>query len=119
VGHPERAIDYLYRSKHLVTVAAKALVNAYYGTPARYSYFNSCSNGGRQALMEAQRYPDDYDGFVVGAPWNYQSHSNAGFVWNAQALGAAGAAIPAAKLPAINNAVLAACDAADGLTDGV
>jgi feruloyl esterase len=119
VGHPERAVDYLYRSKHLVTVAAKGLIKAYYGKPASYSYFNSCSNGGRQALQEAQLYPDDYDGFVVGAPWNYQSHSNAGFVWNAQALSAPGAAIPPAKLPSINAAVLAACDATDGLVDGV
>jgi hypothetical protein len=119
VGHPQRAIDYLYRSKHLVTVAAKGLIQAFYGKPPSYSYFNSCSNGGRQALQEAQLYPDDYDGFVVGAPWNHQSHSNAGFVWNAQALSAPGAAIPPAKLPAINNAVLAACDATDGLIDRV
>ena len=117
VGHPQKAIDYLYRSKHLVTVAAKGLIKAYYGHPASHSYFNSCSNGGRQALLEIQRFPDDYDGFVVGAPWNFQSHSNAGFVWNAQALTAAG--IAAAKLPAINKAVLDACDANDGLVDGV
>jgi hypothetical protein len=119
IGHPERATDYLYRAKHLVTVAAKGLTRAHYGRPPSYSYFNSCSNGGRQALMEAQRYPDDYDGYVVGAPWNFQSHSNAGFVWNAQALTAPGAGIPAAKLPAINAAALAACDAKDGLVDGV
>lgn len=119
VGQPEKANDYLYRAKHLVTVAAKGLIERYYGTPPRYSYFNSCSNGGRQALIEAQRYPDDYDGYVVGAPWNYQSHSNAGFVWNAQALSRPGAAISPAKLPAINAAVLDACDAKDGLTDGV
>jgi feruloyl esterase len=67
--------------------------------------------------MEIQRFPDDYDGYVVGAPWNFQSHSNAGFVWNAQAINAA--PIPAAKLPAITAAVLAACDANDGLVDGV
>jgi feruloyl esterase len=119
IGHPERAVDYLYRSKHLVTLAAKALVAAYYGQAPTRSYFNSCSNGGRQGLMEAQRYPDDYDGYVVGAPWNFQSHSNAGFVWDAQALTAPGAAISAAKLPAITAAVLAACDANDGLVDGV
>ncbi len=119
VGHPERIVDYLYRAKHLVTVAAKGLVKAYYGRPATHSYFNSCSNGGRQGLMEAQRFPEDYDGIVVGAPWNFQSHSNAGFVWDAQALSAAGAAIPAAKLPAITAAVLAQCDGFDGLGDGV
>ncbi len=119
IGHPERIVDYFYRAKHLVTVAAKGLVKAYYGRPASHSYFNSCSNGGRQGFMEAQRYPDDYDGIVVGAPWNFQSHSNAGFVWNAQALSAAGAAIPVAKLPAIAAAVLAQCDGFDGLVDGV
>ena len=119
IGHPERAVDYLYRSKHLVTLAAKALVAAYYGQAPTHSYFNSCSNGGRQGLMEVQRYPEDYDGVVVGAPWNFQSHSNAGFVWNAQALTAPGAGIPAAKLPAITAAVLAACDGNDGLVDGV
>lgn len=119
VGHPEKAADYLYRAKHAVTVAAKGVMAAFYGRPPSYSYFSSCSNGGRQGLLEAQRYPDDYDGFVVGAPWNFQSHSNAGFVWNAQALSAPGAAIPAAKLPAITAAVLAACDKNDGLLDGV
>jgi len=119
IGHPERVIDYAYRAKHVVTLAAKGLIAAFYGKPADRSYFSSCSNGGRQALIEAQRYPEDYDGLIVGAPWNYQSHSNAGFVWDAQALAAAGAAIPAAKLPAINAAVLAACDANDGLADKV
>ncbi len=119
VGHPERAIDYAYRSKHLVTVAAKGLIAAYYGRPATHAYFNSCSNGGRQGLMEVQRYPRDYDGVVVGAPWNYQSRSNAGFVWDAQTLGASGAAIPSSKLPAIQAAAVAACDATDGLVDGL
>ena len=119
IGHPDKVIDYAYRSKHLVTVAAKGLIAAFYGRPATRSYFNSCSNGGRQGLMEVQRYPADYDGVVVGAPWNYQSHSNAGFVWDAQVLSAPGAAISAAKLPAIHAAALAACDAKDGLADGV
>ncbi len=119
IDHPERVIDYAYRSKHLVTVAAKGLVEAYYGRPATYAYFNSCSNGGRQGLMEVQRYPGDYDGVVVGAPWNYQSHSNAGFVWDAQTLGVAGAAIPVSKLPTIQAAAVAACDANDGLVDGL
>ncbi|HEV8316852.1 MAG TPA: tannase/feruloyl esterase family alpha/beta hydrolase [Vicinamibacterales bacterium] len=119
IGHPEKVIDYAHRSKHLVTVAAKGLIAAFYGRPAAHSYFNSCSNGGRQALMEAQRYPEDYDGLVVGAPWNYQSHSNAGFVWDAQTLSAPGAAIPASKLPAIHAAAIAACDAADGLADNL
>jgi feruloyl esterase len=119
IGHPEKATDYLYRAKHVTTVAAKAIIAAYYGRAASHSYFSSCSNGGRQGLIEAQRYPDDFDGLIVGAPWNFQSHSNAGFIWDAQALAAPGAAIPAEKLPMINAAVVAACDKNDGLADGV
>jgi len=119
VGHPERAIDYLYRAKHLTTVATKGLIRAFYGQPASYNYFQSCSNGGRQGWLEIQRYPDDFDGLIVGAPWNFQSHSNAGFVWDAQALSAPGAAIPVAKLNNITAAVQAACDGDDGLVDGV
>jgi feruloyl esterase len=119
VGHPEKAVDYLYRAKHVTTVAAKAIIAAYYGQAPARSYFSSCSNGGRQGLIEAQRYPDDFDGLIIGAPWNFQSHSNAGFIWDAQALAAPGAAIPAEKLPAITAAVVAACDKNDGLADSV
>jgi hypothetical protein len=119
IGHPERVVDYAYRAKHLVTVAAKGLTQAYYGQGAVRSYLNSCSNGGRQALMEVQRYPQDYDGVVVGAPWNFQSHSAAGMIWTAQALSEPGAAIAAPKLPAIQAAVVSACDARDGLADGL
>jgi len=119
IDQPEKAADYLYRAKHVTTVAAKAIIAAYYGQPASHSYFSSCSNGGRQGLIEAQRYPDDFDGLIIGAPWNFQSHSNAGFVWNAQALAATGAAIPEEKLPVIAAAAVAACDKNDGLTDGV
>ncbi len=63
IGHPEKITDYLYRAKHVSTVAAKAIVARYYGQAAAHSYFSSCSNGGRQGLIEAQRYPDDFDGF--------------------------------------------------------
>jgi len=119
IGHPEKVTDYLYRAKHVTTVAAKAIIAAYYGQAPSHSYFSSCSNGGRQGLIEAQRYPDDFDGLIIGAPWNLQSHSNAGFIWDAQALAAPGAAIPAEKLPAITAAVVAACDKDDGLADGV
>ncbi|MEO8166576.1 MAG: tannase/feruloyl esterase family alpha/beta hydrolase, partial [Betaproteobacteria bacterium] len=119
VNHPEKIVDYAFRAKHLVTVAAKGLIAAYYGRPPSKSYLNSCSNGGRQALMEVQRYPDDYDGVVAGVPWNFQSHSAAGWIWTAQALSQPGAAIPASKLPAIQNAVVTSCDALDGLADGL
>jgi feruloyl esterase len=119
VGHRQRAIDYLYRAKHLTTVATKGLIKTFYGKAASHNYFQSCSNGGRQGWLEIQRYPGDFDGLIVGAPWNFQSHSNAGFVWDAQALSVPGAALPVAKLPNITAAVLAACDANDGLVDGI
>ena len=119
IGHPERVTDYLYRAKHVTTVAAKSIIAAYYGRQPSRSYFSSCSNGGRQGLLEAQRYPDDFDGLIIGAPWNFQSHSNAGMVWNSQALSAPGGAIPPEKLSAITKASLAACDMDDGVADGV
>ena len=119
IGHPERVADYAYRAKHLVTVAAKGLITAYYGKAPDFSYFSSCSNGGRQGLIEMQRFAADYDGVVVGAPWAFQSHSSAGMVWTKLALAAPGAAIPAAKLPAIQAAAIAACDKKHGVSGGV
>jgi feruloyl esterase len=119
IGHPERVTDYLYRAKHVTTVAAKAIILAHYGQAPVRSYFNSCSNGGRQGLMEAQRYPEDFDGYIIGAPWNFQSHSNAGFIWDAQALAAPSARIPGEVLPVIAKAAIAACDKDDGLADGI
>ena len=119
IGHPERVTDYLYRAKHVTTVAAKAIIAAHYGQAPARSYFSSCSNGGRQGLIEAQRYPEDFDGLIIGAPWNFQSHSNAGFIWDAQALAAPGARVPADMLPVIAKAAVAACDKTDGLADGI
>lgn len=119
IGHPEKITDYLYRAKHVTTVAAKAIIGAYYGQAPTRSYFNSCSNGGRQGLMEAQKYPEDFDGLIIGAPWNYQSHSNAGFIWDAQAFAAPGARIPEEMLPVIAKAAVAACDKNDGLADNI
>lgn len=118
-GHPEKLVDYGHRAIHEMTVKAKAIVAAFYGRPAQRSYFLSCSNGGRQALMEAQRYPGDYDGIVAGAPAHDFVRLLFNFTWNAQALAAPGAYIPPAKLPAIEAAVLAACDAKDGVKDGI
>ncbi len=120
LGHPEKLVDYGYRAVHLMTVTAKAIVGAFYGRPARLAYWNSCSNGGRQALMEAQRYPEDYDGIVAGAPaldWSGRALQS---IWVAQALRREEASfIPPAKYPAIHAAALAACDAADGVRDGL
>jgi len=111
-------IDFGYRAIHDMTTTARAVIRAYYGGPPAHSYFSSCSNGGRQALMEAQRYPDDYDGIIAGAPANYWTHLLANAVWDLLAL-QGDAYIPARKLPAIEAAVLAACDALDGAKDGI
>jgi feruloyl esterase len=119
LGHPEKIVDFGYRAIHETAEKAKAIIRSYYDHSASHSYFDSCSNGGRQALMEAERYPADYDGIVAGAPANYWTFLTAGFLWNSQALAAPGGFIAPAKLPAIQNAVLLACDAQDGVKDGV
>ena len=120
LGHREKLIDYGYRAIHETAEKGKAIVNAFYGEKPKHSYFASCSNGGRQALMEAQRYPADYDGIIAGAPAYRFTQLMAQFVWNTQALTSDQASyIPAAKLPAIAAAVLSACDALDGVTDGL
>jgi feruloyl esterase len=115
VGHPERWLDFGSRSTHEMTVAAKTLVQAFYGQPARYSYFTGCSTGGHQALEEAQIFPDDYDGILGGAPGHNRTHLHTAFVWDyAVPHKTAGAFIPASKLAVLNSAVLAACVGKDG-----
>ena len=121
VGHPELVIDFGYRAIHLTAEHAKRIVSAFYAKPASHSYFVSCSTGGRQALMEAQRFPDDYDGIVAGAPAaNWSRFQTGGHLWAASALNKDPERyIPAGKLPLLQSAVLAACDANDGVKDGV
>ncbi len=118
LGHPEKIIDFGHRAIHETTLGAKAIVRAFYGSLPQRSYFSSCSNGGRQALMEAQRYPADYDGIISGAPANYWTRLLLTAVSNLQAT-SDGAYIPASKLPAIQAAALAACDTNDGVQDMV
>ena len=119
-GHPEKVVDFGYRAIHEMTVKGKAITEAFYGTKPKRSYFGSCSNGGRQALMEAQRYPEDYDGIVAGAPANLWTHLMALAASSMQATaGDAAAYIPQAKLPAIQAAALASCDRLDRVEDGV
>jgi len=119
-GHPEKVIDFAYRAVHEMTVAAKAIVGAYYGTGPKYSYWNGCSTGGRQALTESQRYPNDYDGILAGAPAIYASRLQGMQVWASKTVHKDEASyIPPAKYPAIHEAVLQQCDALDGVKDGV
>ncbi len=116
LGHPEKLIDFGYRSEHEMTLKSKAIITAFYGAAPGLSYWNGCSTGGRQGLKEAQRYPADYDGIIAGAPANRTALA----LWVASAeLKEPGAYIPPAKYPAIHQAALAACDAQDGLKDGL
>jgi feruloyl esterase len=120
LGHPEKLIDFGYRSEHEMTVHAKAIIAAFYGNAPKLSYFVGCSSGGRQALMEAQRFPGDYDGIVAGAPTNNWTNMMFGRIWVAQAaLKEAASYIPPAKYPVIHKAALEACDALDGVKDGI
>lgn len=119
-GHPEKVIDYSYRAVHEMAVATKAVMQAFYGRAPKYSYWNGCSYGGRQGLEEAQRFPEDFDGIVAGAPANYHIHLHA-FDMKVAVINQKDAAhlVPAAKLAVLNKAVLAACDALDGVKDGL
>jgi len=119
-GHPEKLIDYAYRSEHEMTLKAKAIIAAYYGAAPLHSYWNGCSAGGKQALKEAQRYPEDYDGIIAGSPAANWTGRAAQALWTAQGVHLDEAAyIPPAKYPALHSAVLAACDSLDGVADGV
>jgi tannase/feruloyl esterase len=119
-GHPEKLVDFGYRAIHEMTVAAKTVAAAHYDARPTRAYFNSCSTGGRQALIEAQRFPDDFDGIVAGDPSWDQMRLYAARVWlNTYVNRTPAAAIPASKYPMIHAAVLDKCDAADGVKDGV
>jgi len=120
VDHPEKLVDFAYRAIHEMTVTAKTLVAAHYDARPTRAYFNSCSTGGRQALIEAQRYPDDFDGIVAGDPSWDQMRLYAARVWlNTYVNRTPAAVIPASKYPMIHNAVLGKCDALDDVKDGV
>ncbi len=115
-------IDFAYRGVHVTTLAAKALIERFYGQKPKYSYFAGCSDGGREALMEAQRYPEDFNGILAGAPaMNFVTQNTFYHGWNARTnTGADGKPILTAdKLPILHQAIVAKCDAGDGLKDGI
>ena len=120
LGHPEKVVDFAYRAVHEMTVTAKAIIRAFYDTTPKLSYWNGCSSGGRQGLIEAQRFPDDYDGIIAGAPPISQTHlvTWSMYVGHA-ALKDPRSEIPSSKHSMIHRAVVDACDAADGLKDGL
>lgn len=123
VGHPERILDWGTRSIHAITGPARRLAESVTRQPVTRAYFYGCSTGGHQGYAEIQRYPQDFDGVIAGAPGNNRVRLNAGFLWqylaNRRRGDPATPILPAAKLPLITNAVVAACDASDGVTDGI
>jgi feruloyl esterase len=120
VGHPEKLVDFEERAVHEMTVTAKAVVNAYYASAPKQTYFNGCSTGGRQALTEAQRYPLDFDAIVAGAPANAVRRQTFGQIWLWQATHKDDASmLTPEKYAVLHKAALAQCDALDGVKDGV
>lgn len=122
LGHPEKVRDWGLRAHYSVATAAKALSASYFGSPVQHSYFEGCSNGGRQAMMMAQNYPDLFDGIVAGAPSMFYPDLLMWLLWTGKTLTPSAAfgppAIPDAKRALITQRVLAACDGGDGLVDG-
>jgi feruloyl esterase len=121
LGRPDLVADFGHRGLHVTTLNGKDITRAFYGKKANYSYYVGCSKGGQQGLMEAQRYPEDYDGIIAGDPANNWTRFYAGsHLWYSIAtLKDPESYIPAAKTSILGDAVTAACDAIDGIKDGV
>ena len=120
-GHPDKVADVAYRAVHEMTIKAKAIIEAFYGRAPSFSYWNGCSDGGGQGVMEAHRFPADYDGIIAGAPGSPLSHGYAAWrLWLARTtLSDPSRGIPPGKFPMIHEAVLRTCDTSDGLEDGL
>ena len=119
---PQLRIDFAYRGVHVTSIAAKAVMQVYYGLKPKFSYFVGCSEGGREAAMESQRYPHDFNGILSGSPAiNFLTQNTFYHAWNARANADANGhlLITPDKLPILHAAALAACDAQDGLKDGL
>ena len=110
-------IDYAYRAVHLTAVEAKALIAEYYGRPADHDYWLGCSTGGRQGLMSAQRFPEDFDGIVAGAPVLDFTNTQIGGLWFSRAMREHPLTLE--KIARVGEAVYPACDGLDGLEDGL
>ena len=117
--HPEKMVDWAWRALHLSTVAAKKTVATFYGKPAAKNYFISCSAGSHHAIMEATRFPSDYDGMVGGAaPWKWTALM-LGHTWNAMPAMKDASALTAQSVAILNRGMIKACDKLDGLEDGI
>ena len=117
-GHPEKIVDLGWRAVHETAVASKALIGAYYGQAPAHSYFTGCSSGGREGLIEAQRFPTDYDGIVAGAPANYWAQAQAVTLGYIKYISAAPENwLSSEKLALVNKASLSACHGVNGVLD--
>ena len=120
IGHPEKLVDFGHRAVHEMTVTAKRAIAAFYGRAPEKSYWNSCSTGGRQGLMSAYRYPEDYDAISAMAPANPMTDLMAQSMWAGwQPNRAPGAMVPVPQMAAVHRAAVAQCDKDDGLEDGL
>src|SRR5579871_1592039 len=120
VGHPEKVIDFGYRAVHEMTVKSKAAVNSFYGAAPKYSYWNGCSEGGRQGMGEAERYPADFNGILDGDPVFQFVHGQSRGIWNSMVVYKDPTEyVPPSKYSVVYKAVMDKCDAADGVKDGV
>ncbi len=118
--HADRKkLDYAYLAVHNTALLAKEIIKSYYGSAPKYSYWVGCSTGGRQGLIEAQRYPEDFDGYLIGAPVLKVLHEGVRGIWNAQAVSTGPGAVAYDKLPLLADAVYKKCDGLDGLKDGL
>ncbi|MGB6946786.1 MAG: tannase/feruloyl esterase family alpha/beta hydrolase [Bryobacteraceae bacterium] len=117
LSNPQKAIDYAYRAVHLTAKTAKDITKEYYGKSISHAYWDSCSNGGRQGLIEAERYPDDFDGVIANSPWVDQTGFTVGAIWNQKAVSTV--SLTPAKLALLAGKVMEKCDAIDGLKDGL
>jgi feruloyl esterase len=119
-GHPEKLIDFGYRAMHEMAVHSKTIIQAYYSRAPRLSYYQGCSTGGRQGLMAAQRFPEDFDAIVAGAPVYNMVHLNVSQVAaQVDMLRNPSRLVPPEKRTLFANAVVAACDQRDGVKDGI
>ena len=119
LGHTQRIFDFAYRSIHAMAQADKAIIDAFYGAGPAHSYFSGCSQGGQEALMSVQRYPQDFDGVIAGDPANWLTrHYTASHMWVTQAL-EGDAWLSPAKVQVLADAVISTCDVLDGVKDGV
>jgi feruloyl esterase len=121
LNNREAEIDFGFRAVHVTTLLGKIIISTYYGGAPKFSYFDGCSTGGGQALREAELFPEDYDGYIAGAPVLDFTGNFLALNWKMQALHATPDSdlIPPEKLYVIGNAVLVKCDAIDGLRDGL